>query len=140
MNRASGTPSDRLNALRYSLQALAEPAEYQRKLLVHWREDLAELPERFVQSERHVRSVGASGFTAEQEQALAELHGHLNSFCGPAHAEHWKDEALDWSPHWMQVRRVASRCLETFGWPIEQPPLDISAYGGDYFAGFVEPE
>jgi hypothetical protein len=120
------------DALKFSLQALAQPAMFQHRLLSVWLEDVSELPEQFVQAERHlVRGQGVD-FTPEQQAALDALHARFESFCGPANAEHWADHAVESSPQWADIRRLAVRCLVTFGWPVAEPPLDVSSYGDDY--------
>ena len=121
-----------LDALKYSLQALAQPATFQHQLLSVWLEDVSELPERFVQAERHMVRGESYEFTAEQRETLAALHAKFESFCGPANADHWQDQALDWSPHWSAIRELAVRCLMAFAWPSEQPPLEIACFGEDY--------
>lgn len=120
-----------LDALKYSLQALAQPAAFQHRLLDVWLEFPSELPERFVHAHRHVV---ASLFTLTkfQADALDALYSKFNSFCGPSNAEHWGDKALEASRHWEDVRQLARACLQTFGWPVEQPPLDSVSYGEDF--------
>src|SRR5262245_48783794 len=95
------------DALKYSLQALAQPAEFQHRLLSVWLDPPAELPERFVQAHRHILAQSIS-LTKSQTDAIGALHAKFQSFCGLARA-----------------------CLETFGWPVEQPPLDSKSYGED---------
>src|SRR5437868_6708521 len=107
--------TQRLNALKCTLQALAQPAAFQHRLLSVWRDGVAELPERFVHAERGVVQNGCYAFTAAQRDALAALHSGLEPFCGPANAAHWQDDALDWSPHWAAVRELAARSLTAFG-------------------------
>ena len=121
-----------LNAIRISLQALAQPAAFQRSLLSVWREDVSELAERFVQAERHLTRGENYQFTSEQQVSLAALHTMFESFCGPTNAHHWCDDALDWSPYWSTIRELAVRCLCTFNWSNEQPPIEIGSYGEDY--------
>jgi hypothetical protein len=123
------------DALRYSLQALAQPADFQRRLLDVWHDPPDELPERFVQAHRHVLANAREGLTKSQADVLEALHTKFRSFCGPSNAEHWREEALDTSPHWEAVRRVARICLERFGWSTEQPPLDTLSYGEDFYEG-----
>jgi hypothetical protein len=122
-----------LDALKFSLQALAQPADFQRGLLSAWGEGVAELGERFVQAERRLVRGEGRVFTRAQGEALAALHARFEAFCGPANAAHWREDALGWSPHWAAVRRAAGGCLEAFGWAAGQPPLDLQAYGDDYY-------
>jgi hypothetical protein len=121
------------DALKYSLQALAQPAEFQHRLLSVWLEEPAEMPERFVQAHRHVVAMGPT-LTTPQADAIALLHARFRSFSGPSNAEHWSDEALDTSNCWQEARGLARACLETFGWPVEQPPLALAFYGEDYYS------
>jgi hypothetical protein len=90
------------------------------------------LPERFVQAERWVIASGAHEFTRDQCEALAALHAQFQSLSGPANAEHWSDAALDVSPEWVAIRRLAAHGLDAFGWRPEEPPLDLAAYGEDF--------
>jgi len=120
------------DALRFSLQALAQPTAFQHQLLSVWRENVSELPERFVQAERHLVRGQKVVFTPQQQERLAALHTRFESFCGPANADHWTDNTMESSPHWADIRSLAARCLEAFGWPVAEPPLDIAAYGDDY--------
>lgn len=121
-----------LDALKFSLQALGQPAAFQRSLLSVWREDTSELPERFFQAERHAARGEHYNFTSAQQESLDALHAKFESFCGPTNADHWRDDALDWSPHWSTIRELAVRCLAAFTWPNEQPPIEIGCYGDDY--------
>ncbi len=121
-----------LDPLKYSLQALAQPAPFQHLLLSVWSEGVSELPERFMQAERHLVRGERYRFTTTQRETLAALHARFESFCGPANADHWRDEALDWSPHWVAIRELAARCLNAFNWPKEQPPTETENYGEDY--------
>jgi hypothetical protein len=117
-------------ALKYSLQALAESADFQRRLLHVWLEEPAELPERFVQARKYVVANPATVLTKPQADSMAAIYAIFRSFSGPAFAEHWSEDALDSSPHWEAARRAALICLEAFGWPAEQPPLDVSSWRG----------
>jgi hypothetical protein len=121
-----------LDPLRCSLQALAQPAAFQHRLLSVWLEGPAELPERFVQAERHLVKGEGHEFGPEQREALDALHAAFKSFSGPANAAHWKPNALDWSPHWNAVRELAGRCLRAFEWQDVPPPLELACYGEDY--------
>lgn len=121
------------DALKYSLQALAQPAEFQHRLLNVWLEYPSEIAERFVQAHRHVVALGPP-LTKPQTDAIALLHARFRSFSGPSNAEHWSDKALDTSSHWQEARQLARACLETFGWPVEEPPLALPLYGEDFFA------
>jgi hypothetical protein len=121
------------DALKYALQALAQPCAFQQRLLDVWLQNAGELPERLIMAERHlVRGQGAL-MTKEQQEALATLRARFESFCGQANAEHWEDDALAWSSHWSDVRRLAAQCLAVFGWPLAEPPLEVAAYGDDYY-------
>jgi hypothetical protein len=121
------------DALKFSLQALAQPAAFQHRLLSVWLEDVPELPERFIQAERHLVRGEGREFSPQQRDALEALRARLESFCGPANADHWSDAALGWSSHWTAVRQLAVRCLQAFGWPEEPPPLEVAPYGEDYY-------
>lgn len=120
------------DTLKHSLQALAQPSDFQRRLLRVWLNPPAELPERFVHAHRRVLADRAVTLTNAQSEALRAVHTKLESFAGPAHAGHWREEALATSPHWESVRQAARQCLETFGWQIEPPPLDSVSYGEDF--------
>jgi hypothetical protein len=120
------------DALRFALQALAQPTRFQHRLLSIWAENVSELPERFVQAERHLVRGQKVLFTPEQQATLAALHARFESFCGPANAAHWTHNAIESSPHWADIRCLATRCLVAFGWSVAEPPLDTAAYGDDY--------
>jgi len=121
------------DALKYSLQALAQPAEYQRRLLHVWFEDLSEMPERLVQAHRHLTKRVKPSFTDRQQAALVDIFMKFESFSGPVHATHWRESALVESSHWEDVRQLAKKCLTAFGWQDDSPPLEIDAYGEDFF-------
>src|SRR5260221_9119414 len=93
-------------ALKYSLQALAQSADFQHRLLQVWMEPPAELPERFRQAQRHLVDGGAK-LTHEQTASLEALHAVFAAFSGPTNAEHWRKEALETSSQWISVRRLA---------------------------------
>ena len=119
-------------ALKFSLQALAQSAAYQHRLLSVWSENVEELPERFSHAERRLRLGVKSEFTADQQKALAAMRACFESFCGPQNSEHWQEASLDSSPHWESVRHLAVQCLIAFEWPMIPPPLELAAYGEDY--------
>ncbi|MBI1176940.1 hypothetical protein GC207_05820 [bacterium] len=120
------------DALKYSLQALAQSAGFQKRLLKVWLQPPAELPERFCQAKRHLVATGVA-LTPEQTASLDALHAAFASFSGPTNVEHWREEALVSSPHWISIRHLARGCLKSFGWPLESPPLDLPSYGEDYY-------
>jgi hypothetical protein len=92
-------------ALKYSLQALAQPAHYQLRLLNVWSDNPSELPERLVQAHRHVTRAISLSLTNEQRTTLVPLFEKLKSFSGPKHAAHWREAAFVESSHREDVRQ-----------------------------------
>ncbi|HEY6562828.1 MAG TPA: hypothetical protein VI072_36440 [Polyangiaceae bacterium] len=124
-------PSDAKHSLKLSLQALAQPADFQLLLLDSWAEPPAELPERVVQAWRALLARNTD-VTPEQRSAMSALFDKIEAFSGPSNNEHWSEYGLRESEHWNHVRSRARTCLDAFHWPLEAPPLDIKDYGEDF--------
>jgi hypothetical protein len=56
--------------------------------------------------------------TDEQRSSLAELDELIDRMSGEHNAHVWTDEALRSRPEWNEVRRMACKALELFGWPL----------------------
>jgi hypothetical protein len=56
--------------------------------------------------------------TDEQRSSLAELDELTDRMSGEHNAHLWTDEALRSRPEWNEVRRMACKALELFGWPL----------------------
>lgn len=113
-------------SLKQSLQALALPASYQSLLFPnfvatkdellldfdHWREGAV----RNYQDELHglrLPSLAAIAFHLELMQDQPSV---------------WSEDALNSHPLWQELRSLAKKSLDAFGWPLEVPPRHTHEY------------
>src|SRR5688572_17600723 len=57
--------------------------------------------------------------TDEQRSSLAELDALTDRMSGEQNAYLWTEDALRSRPEWDEVRRMARKALELFGWPLK---------------------
>lgn len=84
---------------------------------------------------RVVRGSYAGELSQDQTTSLADLDRKLHAISrnGSDFAEEvWSESALGTSPHWTEIRGLASKALAAFGWPLQSPPRDPSARGITY--------
>ena len=110
-----------LNQLKWSLQALALPADQQVQLFPSfvWVGD--ELALDFY--ERRESALKEHHFTLSQLSALTELEAVLSKMGAETNMDLWEEgAALSRYPQWQEVRERAHQALEQFGWSLEVPP------------------
>ncbi len=105
---------------RWSLQALASPADIQLELFPDIVLKVDELAIEFEQwyeliKRRH------SFFTPKQAALLEELNQRLDEISGPDNEHYWLEETLRTDAILEQIRNLAKRALQAFGWRIEKP-------------------
>jgi hypothetical protein len=118
-----------LDNLKWSLQALALPADEQVRLFPSfvWVGD--ELANEFNQYRE--RALEQHQFTPEQLSALGEVDAVLGRMTNENNMDFWElGSALSLYPEWQAVRECARRALQIFGWSLEIPPRDHEIYVG----------
>jgi hypothetical protein len=115
-----------LQRLEWSVRALAQPPEVQRKLFPSFVCVPDELALDFEEG-LDLAGVAASGLTRAQKAALDELDRIISSVSGPAHPEVWADEALEDREEWRLIRKAAQDLIRAMGWTHEPPPSDRGA-------------
>ena len=118
--------SSALEQLKWSLQALALPAPTQHALFPTFVCVADELALDFDDSLR--LATPQANFTPEQRTALTVLDELFSQMSGKHRAELWTDSALESHPAWQQIRDLARRALETFGWDLQSPPTNRAVY------------
>jgi hypothetical protein len=113
--------------LKHSVQLLASSPEVQLQLLPAYVCKADELVLGF----DHWREVALHNYrgelSADELAALTALDEKLNWLTANGR-EHWSDEAVRTSPEWQNIRYLATRVLEIFGWPLETPPSYAHEY------------
>jgi hypothetical protein len=69
--------------------------------------------------------------TTAQLESVAALDAYTDNPSGDPAV--WNEGALSAHPFWAEVRRLAVRALNAFGWPQETPP----SYAHEYIPGRV---
>lgn len=105
--------------LRQTMQALAQPADFQ---LGRYPEPMAPADELALDFSDAFEGC-LDNMSGEQRQAATRLHSKLAEMSGPTGL--WSDESLRESKEWKEVRSLARRALDVFGWPNE-PPAPLS--------------
>jgi hypothetical protein len=113
--------------LKHSVQLLASLAEVQLRLLPYFVCKADELALEFDQWREVTVHNYQRDLTTEQLSSLAALDEKLD-YLTTKGREHWTDKAVNESPEWQEVRRLASRVLEVFHWPLEAPPSHSNEY------------
>ena len=111
-----------LERLKHSLQALALPGEQQVQLFPRGVVVTDELVLDFDHWRSCVVGNDRSEFTEAQSRAIAALSEKIKSAPNENDKSVWHEEALCLHSFWIEVRKLAARALETFGWPAEVPP------------------
>ncbi len=114
-----------MTRFRWSLQALAAPAEVQLQLFPDYDWKVDELAIEFdqwyqVMKRRH------SLFTAKARKLLEDLNRKLDEMSGPENSRFWLEETLRTDAAWEVIRDLARHALGAIGWPIENPMLSRS--------------
>jgi hypothetical protein len=117
-----------LEQLKWSLQALALPPATQHRLFPTFVCVADELALDFDDSLK--AATPQASFTPAQRAALAALDDLLAQMSGQQHAEFWTDSALENHSTWQQIRDLARRALDVFGWDLQSPPMGRAMYVG----------
>jgi hypothetical protein len=117
-----------LERLKWSVQALALPAEEQRRLVPDFASATHDLAIEFeVSSEKAFATCPLPDDAAER---LRQLYLQLERMSGPERAELWEDDALETRTEWQTVRELAAATLASMGWELAPPPRDRDIYVG----------
>jgi hypothetical protein len=112
--------------LSASLQGLANAGSEQRVLFPEWVSKPTELAMHFDHWLSAVRERNLLEVSTAEGEALAALERKLATMSRDGaefDADLWTEAAVTDSPHWEEVRRLASAALAAFGWPLERPAL-----------------
>jgi hypothetical protein len=116
-----------LERLKHSVQLLASLPEVQLERLPPHVCKADELALEFDQWREVALHNCQSDLTTDQLSSLTALDERLDWLTANGR-QHWTDEAVRTSPWWKDVRWLATRVLEAFGWPAETPPSHASEY------------
>lgn len=111
--------------LKWSLQALAASPSDQLALfptVVVKADELAWDFDHWASVIRTGYEQDLSGSRAESLRAIDEKLSTMSRDGVAYDAELWSEAALSSSPHWEDVRRLATSALEAFGWALDGPP------------------
>ncbi|MDO8056422.1 MAG: hypothetical protein Q6361_06130 [Candidatus Hermodarchaeota archaeon] len=105
---------------KWSLQALAAPAEVQLQLFPDYLWKVDEIAIEFdqwyqVMKRRH------SFFSKKQQHLLENLNKKLDEISGPENLHYWLEEALRTDAVWEAIRSLARIVLGALGWPVSEP-------------------
>jgi hypothetical protein len=110
---------------RWSLQALAAPAEVQLQLFPGFDWKVDELAIEFDQWYQVIKRRYAL-FPAKARKFLEDLNKKLDEISGPDNSRFWMEETLRTDSVWEAIRDLARLALNAMGWPIENPMLSRS--------------
>jgi hypothetical protein len=110
---------------RWSLQALAAPAEVQLQLFPGFDWKVDELAIEFDQWYQVMKRRRAF-FPAKANKLLDDLNHKLDEISGPENTRYWMEETLKTDAAWETIRDIARHALNAIGWPIENPMLSRS--------------
>jgi hypothetical protein len=117
--------------LEWSVRALAQPAEIQKRV---YPEFVCVADELALEFEEHYRRLlkthGPSVLAAHQLEQFERIDRQLQAMSGPERLRFWNNEALEELSEWSVVRTLAKNALRTMGWSQEPPPLDRAIYVG----------
>ena len=119
--------SDRL---RWSILALAQPAEIQLSLFPGFACTGDELA---LNLEHALEELNADvrEFSPDQQATLDALDAEIRKISGPHNADFWlEDDALRSHPTWDVIRRLAQTAAIAFGWGLEPPSPTEDVYIG----------
>ena len=111
-----------MTRLRYSLQALALPADTQLGLLPRYTGEVDDLILNFDHWFRAATAMRSDSLTARQLGALAAIEGVLDQMSGQGNAHLWTRSAVSGDARWSRLREAAQGALEVFGWDLDVPP------------------
>ncbi len=114
-----------MTRFRWSLQALAAPAEVQLTLFPDFDWKVDELAIEFDQWYQ-VMKRRQSLFTIRARRLLEDLNKKLDEMSGPENSRYWEEDTLRTDSAWETIRNLARLALNALGWPIESPMLSRS--------------
>lgn len=115
------------NKLRRAVIALAQEAEVQLSLFPDFVCKADELALDF--EDGLYEMVGHEAeFTDEQMAAIEALDRFISPMGGRANANLWTDDAVRSHPKWEQIRILARRAADAFGWNVRQLPPSDAVY------------
>lgn len=108
-----------ITRFRWSLQALAAPADIQLELFPGhlWKVD--ELAIEFDQWYQVIKKRRAL-FTPQQQKMLENLNRKLDDISGPENVHYWFEETLRTDAVWEEIRSLAREVLHSLGWPTNE--------------------
>jgi hypothetical protein len=115
-----------LDQLRWSLQALALPADAQLSLFPPFAVTADELALDF--DDWWKTATQHNAFTADQLSALASVANILSEMSRARDDNLWDDSALAQHPQWQKLREVARKALEACRWDCGTPPSDRAVF------------
>jgi len=114
-----------MTRFRWSLQALAAPAEIQLQLFPDFDWKVDELAIEFDQWYQ-VMKRRRTAFTIRAQKLLEDLNRKLDEISGPENSRYWMEDTLRTDTTWETIRDLARLALGAIGWPIENPMLSRS--------------
>lgn len=113
---------DDLRRLRWSIQALACPADEQVTLFPDFTCKADELALSFEEHAQPFLDPECRGLDMEQQRSLDELDQYLDQVSGMGeNAVNWTDPGLYADGVWPEIRRLATVVLSAFGWERVNP-------------------
>jgi hypothetical protein len=116
-----------MQRLEWSLQALAQSASDQIAMFPDFVVAADELASDFNDALLLLRASSAE-WSREQRESVDLLSDLLTGMSGKHEPDLWSHEALNSSPEWVEVRRLAVAALAAFGWSEGLPPGDRAVY------------
>jgi len=116
------SPRDVLARIEWSLRALAQPSHAQHQLYPSFVCIPEELALEFNDALLVARAHLAGEISPVQLGVLEDLDRKLCEMSGPGTEAVWRAEALQSAPEWAEVRTIAARAIELFGWSPDPPP------------------
>ena len=105
---------------KWSLQALAAPAEVQLQLFPDYLWKVDEIAIEFDQWYQ-VMKRRRTFFSEKQQHLLENLNKKLDEISGPENLNYWLEEALRTDAVWEAIRSLARIVLGALGWPVSEP-------------------
>ena len=109
-----------ISRFRWSLQALAAPAQVQLELFPGFVLKVDELAIEFDQWYQVVKR-RRTIFTPKQRKILEKLNRQLDDISGPDNLHYWMEETLRTDTMWEKIRKLARTALVALGWTAESP-------------------
>jgi hypothetical protein len=112
-----------LTRLRYSIQALALPADAQLGLLPRHTGEVDDLILSFDHWARAAAAMESGALDTRQVRALDAIARVLDQMSGQGNAHLWTRAAVRDDARWSRLRQTAREALAVFGWDLDVPPL-----------------